>query len=188
MEGLVGPAFSILGILFLGGFLLFALLVLFMAASTMGGRGLGSRPLLTAFLFAFAIALMAGPTFLLTAASTYPEEHAFRMFFGRQPGSNIRFLNNASGGGVDYSRIMLSFELGRERKFETFAASAHLKFAESAKIPEVNTADPPSWWTPGDCPSPPAVYIGAPDRNWDEKWATFCADNRRVFAYALWIE
>ncbi|NWG93617.1 MAG: hypothetical protein HXY21_14095 [Parvularculaceae bacterium] len=183
----MGWAFSILGVLFVCGFLLFLILILFMAASTKGGGGLGARPVLTAFLFAFAIVLMAGPAITLTLASSYTNEHAFRMFFGRQPGSNVKFINNASGGGADYSRVMLSFELGRERKFETFAASAHLKRAQGSAIPEVNT-EPPDWWSPGDCPSPPAVYVGAADVNWDEKWATYCDDNRRVHAYALWIE
>jgi len=184
----MGPAFSILGILFLSGMLLFMLLILLMAASTKGGGGLGGRPILTAFLFSFAIALMAGPAITSTLGSTYSNEHAFRMFFGRQPGANVKFLNNASGGGVDYSNIILSFELGQERKFETFAASARLKLSTAAKIPEVNAEDVPEWWTPDDCPSPPQVYIGAPDSTWNEKWATYCVDTRRIYAYASWTK
>ena len=182
----MGPAFSILGILFLSGMLLFMLLILFMAASTKGGGGLGGRPVLTALLFAFAIALMAGPAITTTMGSSYSNEHAFRMFFGRQPGENIKFLNNASGGGVDYASIMLSFELGRERKIETFASSAQLKLATTANIPEASADKIPEWWAPDDCPSRPAVYLGAPDSNWNEKWATYCADTRRVYAYAFW--
>lgn len=183
----MGPAFSILGILFISGMLLFMLLILLMAASTKGGGGLSGRPILTALLFSFAIALMAGPAITSTMGSTYSNEHAFRMFFGRQPGTNVKFLNNASGGGVDYSTIILSFELGQERKFETFAASARLKLSPAAKIPEA-AFDVPEWWTPGDCPSTPEVFIGAPDSTWNEKWAAFCVDTRRIYAYASWTE
>lgn len=181
----MGPAFSILGVLFLGGMLLFLLLILLMAASTKGGGGLGGRPILTAFLFAFAIAMMAGPAFTLTMASSYSNEHAFRMVFGRQPGANIKFLNNMSGGDGDHSRVMLSLEIGPDRKFETFAASAHMSLAPTAAIPEA-PSDKPDWWSPESCPTEPAVYIGAADASWDEKWAIYCSDNRRVHAYAAW--
>ena len=131
---------------------------------------------------------MAGPAITLTMGSTYSNEHAFRMFFGRQPGANVKFLGNASGGGVDYSNIMLSFELGEARKFETFAASAQLKLSPTAQIPEANTKEVPEWWAPEDCPTPVDVYIGAPDSTWDEKWATYCVDTRRIYAYASWVK
>jgi hypothetical protein len=179
------PSFSILGTLFVGGMLLFLLLLLFMAASTKGGGGLSGRPIVTAFLFAAAIAMMAGPAVTSMKSSTYSNEHAFRMFFGRQPGENVKFLNNASGGGADYSRIMLSFELGTQRKIETFVAAAHLKRAEADSVPAIDV-EKPDWWTPVDCRSPLAVYVGVPDSNWREKWAIYCAADRRVFAYALW--
>lgn len=183
----MGPSYSILGVLFLGGLLLFLLIILMLAASTKGGGGLSGRPVAASLLFAVAILLMATPAVMLTFSSTYSNEHAFRMFFGRQPGENIRFLNNASGGGADHSIIMLSFELGRERRIETFAAAAHLKLSASGAIPEVRS-EKPVWWKPEDCPSQPSIFAAAPDNNWQEKWAAYCPDTRIVHAYAHWTQ
>lgn len=184
----MGPAFSILGLLFLFGALLFLFMLTLTVFSLKGSGRFGGRPILTAFAFAFAIALMAGPAFTLTMIERYEPTRAFRMFFGRAPVETVKILNSEAGSGTDYSRVMLVLETTSKAEFEAFADWAHLKRSGGLSAPEIAASDIPDWWRPNDCVGALAVFVGRTDANWDEKWATFCEENNRGHAYAIWIE
>lgn len=184
----MGPAISILGILFLVGALLFFFTLIVSAFSLKGRGGLSGRPLLTAFAFALAIALMAGPALTLTMNERYGPAHAFRLFFGRPPVESVRILESEAGSGTDYSRVMLLVETTSKAEFEAFAGWAQLRRNGAAAAPAIAANDLPEWWTPNNCAGEITLYAAAPDASWSEKWAAFCDADNRAHAYAIWID
>lgn len=183
----MGPDFSIYSVVFLGGFLLFVVIICLLAASVKSGRGITLRLIALLLFFVVAIVLMVTPTVIWSGNLTYSNEQAFRMFFGRKPDVGVKFVNNATRGGVNYVNILLSLELDGDGEFQVLADTARLECSPKVVIPDTNM-EMPVWWTPGTCASSPLVCLKAPDSNWDEKWATYCADSRRVNAFALWNE
>ncbi len=184
----MGLGFSILGLLFLIGALLFAFVLIVTAFSLKGRGGLGGRPILTAFAFAVAIALMAGPVLTLQMNESYAPGDAFRLFFGRPPVDTIKILNHRAGAGTDYSEVMLKIETTSASEFNAFAGYAQLTRTTSSVAPEISAIDVPDWWTPNDCAGGLVIFLGRPDASWDEKWAAFCGADKTAFAYANWIE
>ena len=184
----MGLGVSILGLLFLIGILLFTFVLIVTAFSLKGRGGLSGRPILTAFAFAVAIALMAGPVLTVQMNESYAPGHAFRLFFGRPPVDTIKILNHRAGAGPDYSEVMLKIQTSSASEFDTFASYAQLRRAKDSVAPGTGTNDLPEWWRPEGCAGDLAVYRGRPDASWDEKWALFCNADNTAFAYAIWIK
>ena len=182
----MGPAISIFGMLFLFGALLFTFTLIVTAFSLKGRGGLSGRPILTAFAFALAIALMAGPAITLTMNEKFGPTHAFRMFFGRPPVESVKILESEAASGTDYSNVLLLIETTSLSEFEAFAGWAHLKRTNETSAPEISSSDLPAWWRPDECAGGLRVYRAAADASWNVKWATFCEGDNRAYAYAMW--
>lgn len=178
---------SFFGVLFLFGALLF-LIVMMIAGLSMKGRGaLTGRPLLTAVIFAFAIALMAGPAMSLILNKDYAPQHAFRMYFGKQAADTVTITHNASRGGADISTVLLVADFSTAAEFEAYAIAAKLVRTNDVEAPTPPARETPDWWTPQECDGALSVWRAAPSSNWRTKWATFCDAGNRAFIYASWI-
>ncbi len=184
----MGPLISIYGLLFLFGALLFIFILIITAVPLKGRGDVSGRPILTAFAFAAAIALMVGPVLILRMSESHSPGQAFRMYFGRAPAASIKILNHRAGTGIDYSEVILEIETSSAAEFETFAGYALLERTVESTPPAISMNDLPDWWTPDDCAGDLVIYRGQANAIWDKKFAVFCGTDNSAFAYAIWIE